>query len=122
MPEAARRFVILHHVGYGRPHWDFMLEQDQSLATWRVYHDLLEAGKEEWELFRIEDHRKFYLDHEGPIAGHRGEVRRVCGGTYELREKNSQTWTIRLRSVVLAGDFQLRLTEGERWLMKKVSG
>ena len=122
MAEPVKRFVILHHTGCDQPHWDFLLEQDASLATWQLYHDPLAEGKEEWELFRIEDHRKFYLDHEGPIAGNRGEVRRVCGGLYELREKNSQAWTIRLRSAALAGEFELRSVEGERWVMRKVSG
>ncbi len=122
MPQAAGRFVILHHVGYGRPHWDFMLEQDESLATWRVYHDLLEVGKEEWELLRIGDHRPAYLDYEGAVSGGRGEVRRVCGGSYELREKNSQAWTVRLRSAALTGEFELRCVEGEQWLMRKAGG
>ncbi len=120
MSTASRRFVILHHVGCERPHWDFLLEQDESLATWQLYHDPLAEGKEEWELFRIADHRKFYLDHEGPLSDNRGELLRVCGGTYELREQNSQAWTVRLVSAVLAGEFELRLAEGERWLMRRV--
>ncbi len=122
MPQAAGRFVILHHVGYGRPHWDFMLEQDESLATWRVYHDLLEVGKEEWKLLRIGDHRPAYLDYEGEVSGGRGEVRRVCSGSYALRDKNSQAWAIRLTSAALAGEFELRRVEGEQWLMSKVGG
>ena len=120
MAEPVKRFVILHHTGCDQPHWDFLLEQDASLATWRLYHDPLAEGKEEWELFRIEDHRKFYLDHEGPVPGDRGEVRQVCSGTYELREKNSQAWAIRLRSAALVGEFELKRVEGERWLMHRV--
>ncbi len=122
MAEPAKRFVILHHTCCDRPHWDFLLEEEQALATWQLYHDPLAEGKEEWELFRIADHRKFYLDHEGSVPGDRGEVRRVCGGSYALREKNSQAWTIRLRSAALAGEFELRLADGERWLMRKVDG
>lgn len=122
MPQATGRFVILHHFGCGRPHWDFMLEQDESLATWKVYHDLLEVGKEEWELLRIGDHRPAYLDYEGAVSGRRGEVRRVCSGTYALHEKKSQAWMIRLRSAELAGEFELREADGERWLMRRVGG
>ncbi len=122
MLRATGRFVILHHVGYGRPHWDFMLEQDASLATWKVYHDLLEVGQEEWELLRIGDHRAAYLKYEGALSGGRGEVRRVCGGSYALCERNSQAWTIRLTSAALVGEFELRRIEGERWLMRKVGG
>ena len=117
MGTSSRRFVILHHVGCERPHWDFLLEQDQSLATWQLYHDPLAGGK---ELFRIEDHRKLYLDYEGPIEGDRGEVSRVCAGTYSLLEKNSQLWRVRLTSVVLEGEFELRRQEDRRWLLTKI--
>ncbi len=120
MAEPALRFVLLHHTSCDRPHWDFLLEQEDALATWQLYHDPLAEGKEEWELFRIADHRKFYLDHEGPLSDNRGDLLRVCGGTYELCEQNSQAWTVRLSSAELAGEFELRLAEGERWLMKKV--
>ncbi len=117
---APRRFVILHHVGHDRPHWDFMLEEDESLATWRLYHDPLAVGKEGLELFRIGDHRKVYLDYEGPVSGDRGEVKRVCQGTYELLENNSQVWRIRLSSVELEGVFELRLSEKDRWVLTKI--
>ena len=120
MAEPVKRFVILHHTSCDRPHWDFLLEQDASLATWQLYHDPLAEAKEEWELSRIADHRKFYLDHEGPVPGNRGEVQRVCSGTYALLEKNSQAWTIHLRSAALAGEFELRRVEGEQWLMRRV--
>ena len=36
MSIASRRFVILHHVGCERPHWDFLLEQEGALATWQL--------------------------------------------------------------------------------------
>ena len=54
------------------------------------------------------------------MSGDRGEVRRVCRGSYELLGRNSQAWTIRLSSVALTGEFELRRIEGERWLMRKV--
>lgn len=31
------------------------------------------------------EHRRLYLDYEGPISGDRGSVRRVDAGTYERR-------------------------------------
>ena len=121
MAEPALRFVLLHHTSCDRPHWDFLLEQEDALATWQLYHDPLAEGKEEWELFRIADHRKFYLDHEGPLSDNRGDLLRVCSGTYAVRGQNSQAWTVRLTSAALAGEFELRLAEGERWLMRKVA-
>ncbi len=114
---ASRRFVILHHIGCEQPHWDFLLEQEEALATWQLYQDPLAGGK---ELFRIQDHRKMYLDYEGPIEGGRGEVNRVCAGTYELIEHNSQLWRVRFASDGLAGRFDLSLQEDNRWLMAEM--
>ena len=61
-----------------------------------------------------------YLDYEGPISGNRGEVTRVCAGTYELLEQNSQLWRVRFESQGLAGRFELRLQEDNHWVMAKV--
>lgn len=32
---------------------------------------------------RLADHRRVYLEYEGPLSGDRGEVRRVASGTFE---------------------------------------
>ncbi len=117
MSTASRRFVILRHIGCEKPHWDFLLEQDQTLATWQLYHDPLAGGN---ELFQIEDHRKLYLDYEGQLEGDRGEVHRVCAGTYTLLEKNSQLWRVRLASAALTGEFELRWEEDRRWVLVKI--
>ncbi|NBO91829.1 MAG: hypothetical protein EBV06_05895 [Planctomycetia bacterium] len=74
------RFVLLKH-NHPFLHWDLMLEVEESLWTWRLdrpprYHDTQFAE-------RIADHRKIYLDYEGPISGGRGEVRREVSGTLE---------------------------------------
>lgn len=65
------RFVILTH-DWPFLHWDLMLEVDDSLLTWRVLSEP-QIGVE----LRIEpspNHRKAYLDYEGPVSGERGCV------------------------------------------------
>ncbi len=110
-----RRFVILHHTGYGREHWDLMIEQDDSLATWKLYHHPASLPNKDLELFRIGDHRKMYLDYEGPLTGERGEVACFRRGEAEVLEKNSQRWRVRLTSEQLSGEFELTLVENDRW-------
>lgn len=74
---ASSRFVLLHHTGApDGDHYDLMLERDGTLATWRVASPALDGAR------RIQDHRRAYLDYEGPLSEGRGEVRRIAAGTY----------------------------------------
>lgn len=77
------RFVVLHHTGVPDPHFDLMLETTPGspLATWRCRHWPIDRPG---ALVRLPDHRRQYLEYEGPVSGGRGEVRRVATGTIEL--------------------------------------
>ena len=73
------RFVILEH-DFPTRHWDFMLELGDLLKTWR-----LAAPPQVGSAVVAEpsfDHRRIYLDYEGPISGGRGTVTRWDGGTF----------------------------------------
>jgi hypothetical protein len=77
------RFVILEH-DHPHRHWDFMLEAGDVLRTWRL------AGPPEG-VMRVDaealgDHRRAYLEYEGPVSGGRGTVQRWDFGTFEWRE------------------------------------
>ena len=105
-PNQPLRFTVLHHDGIPEPHYDLLLElpgQD-PLATWQI-----RISPEEWghpgvllSAQRIADHRRLYLDYEGPISGHRGHVRRVATGTYTLLDQSADQWRIRLSGTVSA--------------------
>ncbi|MEM6315195.1 MAG: hypothetical protein AAF743_13970 [Planctomycetota bacterium] len=72
------RYVILHHTGYEEDHFDVMVEREPGgmLRTWRSATWPIRGP-----VTPIHDHRRKYLDYEGPISGDRGEVRRVASGT-----------------------------------------
>jgi hypothetical protein len=74
------RFVILHHTGIESPHFDFMfeMEPDALLTTFRCPFWPPVPG-EIWE--ELPEHRRAYLDYEGPVSGDRGHVRRIDAGT-----------------------------------------
>lgn len=76
------RYAVLHHTGHGEPHFDVMVERAPGgpLRTWRVPRWPTEPG-DPWT--PLPDHRRVYLDYEGPVSEGRGEVRRVAGGTVE---------------------------------------
>ena len=75
------RYVVLHHVGHGPPHFDLMLERDGGglLRTFRVAAWPVSSRR---ELTPLADHRRAYLDYEGAVGGGRGTVRRVEAGTH----------------------------------------
>ncbi len=88
------RFVILHHTGVPSPHFDLMLETSPNgpLATWRCPIWPLPAG--ETPVVRLADHRRHYLDYEGPVSGDRGEVRRVARGSHRVDLASPPPWRV----------------------------
>lgn len=73
------RFVILEH-DHPQRHWDLMLEAGDVLRTWR-----LAARPQPGASVSAEpafDHRRLYLDYEGPVSGGRGSVVRWDAGTF----------------------------------------
>lgn len=103
------RFVLMQH-DHPFLHWDLMLEADDVLRTWR----LLEAP-EPGKSIRAEplgDHRKFYLNYEGPLSGNRGTVTRCDSGTFVWEEENDERVIVQLegqrargRALLQKGDF-----------------
>lgn len=108
------RYAVLRHDGVDRPHFDLLFETapGSGLATWR---------SETWPidevtpLLRLKDHRRLYLDYEGPVAGDRGWVLRVAEGTCRI-EPDGQTWTIHLEN--LRHTLLLRQVRDEAWEAK----
>lgn len=87
------RYVVLHHTGHDQPHFDLMFETaaGSPLATWR---------SATWpaisNLTPLADHRRAYLDYEGPVSNNRGQVRRVAAGTHTIIENTSQRLAVQL--------------------------
>ena len=98
-------------------HWDFMLEVDDGLATWEISEPI-----EENKLLaatRLADHRKHYLDYEGPVSGNRGEVARWDFGEYQTISRHEIGWTVELYGQRLKGRVSLSLSNPatQRWLI-----
>jgi len=90
------RFVILHHEGIDQPHFDLMFETApaSALATWRSPRWPIDGPT---QLIRLGEHRREYLEYEGPLTGERGSVRRVTTGLCEIEiAPDGQFCTIKL--------------------------
>jgi hypothetical protein len=99
------RFVVLEH-DWGGLHWDLMLERGEALRTWAIDAPIVPGV--ELPARALADHRRLYLDYEGPISGARGTVRRVEQGRYEALHWAPDRVVVRLSGVQLVGDVELR--------------
>jgi hypothetical protein len=102
------RFVMLEHSGHGPLHWDLMLEQGETLATWRLAARPDVGLGETIYAERLADHRLAYLDYEGPVSGGRGEVRRIDRGSWRPIETEATHWQVEFDGQVLSGGYELR--------------
>lgn len=98
--ENSLQFVILEH-DHPVLHWDFMLEREGALRTWRLSTEPASGRKVRAE--PIADHRIEYLDYEGPVSGNRGSVKRWDKGTYRLEASTGGTLTVSLEGSRLIG-------------------
>ncbi|MBI3408409.1 MAG: hypothetical protein HY040_08635 [Planctomycetes bacterium] len=94
------RFVILEH-DHPELHWDFMLEMDGILKTWRLGSPPVIDG-DAIAATPLPDHRLLYLDYEGPVSGGRGTVKRWDGGEYD-GQPTDKGWRAQLRGGKLQG-------------------
>jgi len=102
-------FVVLEHRCREGTHWDFMLAFPgrERLATWRLEQDPTVApGPIRGE--PIGDHRRDYLDYEGPLSGDRGFVTRRDRGEAVVLSHNAARLRARLEGVLLRGEIEIR--------------
>ncbi len=97
-------------------HWDVMLERAGTLRTWAVDAPIVAGAT--LPARSLPDHRLAYLDYEGPIAGDRGEVRRVAAGTYRPVEWAGDRIVLDLDGDQLRGELMLLRTGLGAWSLR----
>lgn len=93
-----RPTVLLRHtLPDGSFHFDWMLARDGvgPLLTFRLEQDISE-GSDGFTGKHLPDHRRVYLEYEGPISGDRGRVDRVAHGTCVIMAESQDELRIRL--------------------------
>ncbi len=94
------RFVVLTH-DHPKLHWDFMLEHEGVLRTWRLAQPPDTQGAIGAEA--LPDHRLAYLGYEGPVSGDRGTVERWDSGHFEVMEWSTSRLVARMSGTRLKG-------------------
>ena len=106
------RFVVLEH-DHPHLHWDLMLEAGEKLRTWR-----LAAPPDPGRTLPAEplgEHRRAYLDYEGPVSGNRGFVRRWDAGELDWLEDRPAEVRVLLRGQRCGGPATLVRAEDGTW-------
>jgi hypothetical protein len=117
----ALAFVIHEHSGFGPTQYDLMLEDGPALATWQIPVSPPEIGQgQSISATKLPDHRRHYLDYQGPVSGNRGEVGRLDRGTYELLARAEGLWRVKLRGGAIEADFELVRQEGNVWQLHRL--
>jgi len=88
-------------------HWDLMLDTGAILRTWAL--EALPVVDRPIAACGLPDHRRAYLEYEGPVSGDRGEVTRIERGQYNVIEEQSDLIVVRL-----AGSMQARTLRLQR--------
>lgn len=109
------RFVVLTH-DHPFLHWDFMLEQQGSLRTWRLRQP--PAAGLVLEAEPLPAHRIAYLDYEGPVSGDRGTVQRWDRGEFSIEEFTDVSIQVRLHGTKLDGVVHLSPGSDDRWQLE----
>lgn len=122
-----RLFVLLRHESSGAAHWDLMLDVGATLETWQLLDDPTTPGGGDpprtIRARRLADHRRAYLDYQGPVSGGRGSVSRLDRGEYEVIEQQPDGWTVRLAGSSLRGTYRLTADQAAEqvWTFQRVA-
>jgi len=102
------RFVVLQHDHPEGLHWDFMLDQGDSLATWSL--PMPPANEHVVAARSLADHRREYLEYEGSVSGDRGTVVRWDEGHFEWIEKGPDRVVVEIVGRKIAGRICIEAT------------
>ncbi|RMG10160.1 MAG: hypothetical protein D6731_17955 [Planctomycetota bacterium] len=111
-----RRWVVLEHRRGSEVHYDLMVEDGEALVTWQLPSPPAPGVRG----VRSFDHRRRYLDYEGPIGGDRGEVRRWDAGSLDdwVGSPRAARYAARFRGARLRATLELR--EDERGVLVRL--
>ncbi len=101
------RFVVLRHDSPAGVHFDFMLDVGDALKTW----SLSQPPQPGLEIAAtpLADHRRAYLDYEGPVSNDRGSVIRCDAGAYITIRQTDSEWVLDISGENYRGRLTIQL-------------
>lgn len=92
-----------------------MLEVEDVLQTWALGREPVVGIPIEAE--KLADHRKRYLDYEGPVSGGRGTVTRWTFGDYSMIQNEDDQMVVHLQTGRFVGAVSLSRKPDQRWMI-----
>ena len=121
MSQEDMRFVIQKHTSGSDVHWDFMLESEGTLQTYRLEKAPEKVLRQAINAVKIFDHPLKFLTYQGPVNKGRGNVRINESGTYQIRHQERNHIELSLSGRILKGKFTLTLVKDDNWRFTKNS-
>lgn len=115
-------FVVLRHMDREGTHYDLMIDDGERLATWKFARPPETAQDSPLVCRRIGDHRRIYLEYEGPISGDRGEVRRHDLGRCETEVQSPDRWRVEFGGQMVKGAYELSRISDDAWALRPLVG
>ncbi len=99
------KFIILYHYRIEEPHYDLMLEAEESLDSWRIPEDKLQPllNGETIEVISIKPHNKKYLNFEGDLTDSRGSVKIYDKGTSSYTHNENSRFDFLIFGFIVSG-------------------
>ncbi len=118
-----RRFVVLRHAQDGHHHFDLMIDSGPALATWKMSQPPETTCASPQDCLRLPDHRRRYLDYQGPLPDNRGEVSRHDDGHCIVHSCSAVCWEVTFFGRELLGHVRLerRTQSGDDWSLRLTS-
>jgi len=99
-----------------------MIEHGSTLATWKMDTPPEDVRVGGIQCVRLADHRRRYLDYEGPISGDCGHVARHDEGACRVHQRSGTAWRVAFRGRCLDGVFLLEKEgQGTAWRLRLLS-
>ncbi len=111
------QFVILTH-DHPHLHWDLMVERapEGLLRTWRLECPPFLGCSIHAEA--LADHRRLYLDYEGPVSNNRGVVSRWDAGKLEILSESEAVLVLQLSGQKIRGHAVLKQEIEQTWIFQ----
>ncbi len=110
-----KHFVIQQHSRGDDVHWDFMLEVDDVLLTWRLNIPPVQIAVHPAEAMRISDHPLRFLTYQGPVQNGAGRVMIVDSGMYHSANETANRIELNLAGRILNGPVVLERAGKAGW-------
>jgi hypothetical protein len=110
-----KRFVIQRHTKGPDTHWDLMLEEDDTLQTWRLDAPPNELKQNSANAINICDHDPKFLTYQGTVNKGKAKVQIADAGTYNIIQQHPEKTELNLNGKILKGVFTLARIENNNW-------